>query len=165
MTALRSGEFVPPSDDTYDPNADMRALQGAHKRKQKEDVFMSRDQLMELRKVQAERIEVRPLFPSLSPASHVLPGWKDEASWHGNQAEHGCSHGWHHVRRLTTSPTYLGDLIVTCTPFVLRSEYVLHSYKDKYNMLYRQASARRKYQSITTRGLARTLNGKYSEIK
>lgn len=62
MTALRSGEFVPPSDDTYDPNADMRALQGAHKRKQKEDVFMSRDQLMELRKVQAERIEVRHLF-------------------------------------------------------------------------------------------------------
>ena len=59
MTALRSGEYVPPPDDGYDPEADMRALRGAHKRKPKEaETYMSREQLMELRKVQAERVEV-----------------------------------------------------------------------------------------------------------
>ncbi|KAI0343621.1 hypothetical protein BDW22DRAFT_1328241 [Trametopsis cervina] len=58
MAALRSGEYVPPQDDGYDPHADMRALQGAHKRKPRTvDTYMSREQLMELRKVQAERIE------------------------------------------------------------------------------------------------------------
>ncbi len=59
MNALRSGEFVPPQDDGYDPNADLRVLQGTHKRKTREhDTYMSREQLMELRKVQAERVEV-----------------------------------------------------------------------------------------------------------
>ena len=59
MAALRSGEFVPPPDDGYDPEADMRALRGAHKRKAKDaETYMSREQLMELRKVQAERVEV-----------------------------------------------------------------------------------------------------------
>ncbi|THG94924.1 hypothetical protein EW026_g6636 [Hermanssonia centrifuga] len=58
MNALRSGEFVPPQDDGYDPNADLRVLQGTHKRKTREhDTYMSREQLMELRKVQAERVE------------------------------------------------------------------------------------------------------------
>jgi len=58
MSALRSGEFVPPPDDGYDPNADLRALQSTHKRKPKEaETYMSREQLMELRRVQAERIE------------------------------------------------------------------------------------------------------------
>lgn len=62
MSAMRAGEFLPPADDGYDPNADLRALQGAHKRKNKDhDTYMSREQLMELRKVQAERIEVRYL--------------------------------------------------------------------------------------------------------
>ena len=60
MAALRSGEFVPPPDDGYDPEADMRALRGAHKRKAKDaETYMSREQLMELRKVQSERIQVR----------------------------------------------------------------------------------------------------------
>lgn len=59
MAAVRSGEFVPPPADGYDPNADLRALQSAHKRKPKEaETYMSREQLMELRKVQAERVEV-----------------------------------------------------------------------------------------------------------
>ncbi|EKM53780.1 uncharacterized protein PHACADRAFT_260296 [Phanerochaete carnosa HHB-10118-sp] len=60
MAALRAGEFLPPTDDGYDPNADMRALQGAHRRKPKErgESFLTREQLMELRKVQAERVEV-----------------------------------------------------------------------------------------------------------
>jgi hypothetical protein len=63
MAALRSGEFVPPQDDGYDPDADMRALQGSHRRKAKEaDTYMTREQLMELRKVQAERVEVRWLL-------------------------------------------------------------------------------------------------------
>lgn len=58
MSALRSGEFVPPSDETYDPQADMKAISGAHKKKLVErESYMSREQLMELRKVQNERIE------------------------------------------------------------------------------------------------------------
>ncbi|KAJ8516919.1 hypothetical protein ONZ45_g5798 [Pleurotus djamor] len=58
MVALRSGEFVPPPDDSYDPNADMRALQGAHKRKAVEqDTYLSKEQLQELRKVQQERYQ------------------------------------------------------------------------------------------------------------
>ncbi|CAL1711643.1 unnamed protein product [Somion occarium] len=58
MDALRSGAFVPPQDDGYNPDADLRALQSTHKRKATEqDTFMSREQLMELRRVQAERIE------------------------------------------------------------------------------------------------------------
>ncbi|KAK0459234.1 uncharacterized protein EV420DRAFT_310193 [Desarmillaria tabescens] len=58
MSALRSGEFVPPSDDMYDPQADMKAISGAHKKKLVErESYMSREQLMELRKVQNERIE------------------------------------------------------------------------------------------------------------
>jgi hypothetical protein len=70
MAAMRSGEFVPPPDDGYDPNADLRALQNSQKRKPKEvDTFMSREQLMELRKVQAERVEVRSVASSSSNSS------------------------------------------------------------------------------------------------
>lgn len=65
MNALRSGAFVPPPDDGYDPNADLRALQSTHKRKPAEqETYMSREQLQELRRVQAERVEVRVLNPS-----------------------------------------------------------------------------------------------------
>ena len=60
MTALKEGEFLPP-DDGYDPQADMQTLRSVHKRKPVEqDSFLSKDQLMELRKVQHERIEVSP---------------------------------------------------------------------------------------------------------
>ena len=59
MSAMRAGEYVPPPDDAYDPTADMRALQSAHKRRAVEhETYMSKDQLMELRKVQNERIQV-----------------------------------------------------------------------------------------------------------
>ncbi|KAJ7270170.1 hypothetical protein B0H12DRAFT_827611 [Mycena haematopus] len=58
MAALRQGEFVPPPDDSYDPQADMKAIIGAHKKQVVEhESYLSRDQLMELRKVQHERIE------------------------------------------------------------------------------------------------------------
>ncbi|KAH9834187.1 uncharacterized protein C8Q71DRAFT_771597 [Rhodofomes roseus] len=58
MTALRSGEYLPPADDSYDPNADLRALQSTHKRKTVErETYMSKEQLEALRQVQAERIQ------------------------------------------------------------------------------------------------------------
>ena len=65
MAALRAGEYLPPADDAYDPAADMRALASTHKRRPVEqDTFMSKEQLMELRKVQNERIQVRTSTPS-----------------------------------------------------------------------------------------------------
>ncbi|PCH36635.1 hypothetical protein WOLCODRAFT_140538 [Wolfiporia cocos MD-104 SS10] len=58
MNALRAGEFVPPPDDAYDPDADLRALQSSHRRRAIErETYMSKEQLQELRKVQNERIE------------------------------------------------------------------------------------------------------------
>ncbi|KAJ7655552.1 hypothetical protein DFH06DRAFT_1412203 [Mycena polygramma] len=58
MSALRQGEFVPPPDDSYDPQADMKAIIGAHKKKAVEhESYLSKDQLMDLRRVQHERIE------------------------------------------------------------------------------------------------------------
>lgn len=59
MASLRAGEFVPPADDAYDPTADMKAHAIRHKKSAAEkDSYLSREQLMELRKVQNERIEV-----------------------------------------------------------------------------------------------------------
>ena len=73
MSALRQGEFVPPPDDAYDPQADMRALRGAHKKKPVEhESYLSKEQLMELRKVQNERIEVR-LFAHRSGQMRCQP--------------------------------------------------------------------------------------------
>uniref|UniRef100_A0A0W0EWZ1 Uncharacterized protein n=1 Tax=Moniliophthora roreri TaxID=221103 RepID=A0A0W0EWZ1_MONRR len=58
MNALRSGEYLPPTDDTYDPNADLKALKSAHKKKPVDnDSYLSREQLMELRQVQNERVQ------------------------------------------------------------------------------------------------------------
>ncbi|KAJ7286913.1 hypothetical protein C8J57DRAFT_1166812 [Mycena rebaudengoi] len=58
MSALRQGEFVPPPDDSYDPQADMKAIIGAHKKKAVEhESYLSKEQLQELRRVQHERIE------------------------------------------------------------------------------------------------------------
>ncbi|KAF8058738.1 hypothetical protein FPV67DRAFT_1365148, partial [Lyophyllum atratum] len=58
MSALRQGEFVPPADDSYDPQADMKAISGAHKKKVVEhESYLSKDQLQDLRRVQQERIE------------------------------------------------------------------------------------------------------------
>lgn len=59
MNALRSGEYIPPADDGYDPTADMRDLQSKHKRTAVEhESYLNKDQLQALRKVQQERIEV-----------------------------------------------------------------------------------------------------------
>lgn len=58
MSALRSGEFVPPAEDAYDPAADLKAITSAHKKKiNEQESYLSREQLLELRKVQHERIE------------------------------------------------------------------------------------------------------------
>lgn len=60
MSALRSGEYVPPPEDSYDPSADLRAHESTHKRKViEQETYMSKEQLQELRRVQNERIEVR----------------------------------------------------------------------------------------------------------
>lgn len=60
MNALRHGELLPAGDElTYDVNADLKAHSSAHKRKAIErESYLSKEQLMELRKVQNERIEV-----------------------------------------------------------------------------------------------------------
>ncbi|KAF9046498.1 hypothetical protein BJ165DRAFT_1472139 [Panaeolus papilionaceus] len=59
MSALRSGEYLPPTDDLYDFNADMKALSSSKKKKPVEnETYMSKEQLMELRRVQQERSEV-----------------------------------------------------------------------------------------------------------
>jgi hypothetical protein len=60
MDAMRAGEFVPPTDDSYDADADMRAHQNNLKRPAVEsESFYDKDQLQELRRVQRERVEVR----------------------------------------------------------------------------------------------------------
>lgn len=60
MSALRSGDFVPPPEDSYDPQEDLKALSSKRKseRHKAEDSYYTKDQLMELRRVQNERIEV-----------------------------------------------------------------------------------------------------------
>ncbi|KDR82606.1 hypothetical protein GALMADRAFT_238009 [Galerina marginata CBS 339.88] len=59
MSALRQGEYLPPVNDSYDFQADMKAVSGAHKKKSTEhETYMTKEQLMELRKVQQERSEV-----------------------------------------------------------------------------------------------------------
>ena len=59
MARMRAGEFVPPPEDTYDATADLLAHQSRHKKKIVEtESYLSKEQLLELRKVQHERIEV-----------------------------------------------------------------------------------------------------------
>ncbi|KAG6899462.1 hypothetical protein C0993_010141 [Termitomyces sp. T159_Od127] len=59
MNALRQGEFIPPSDDAYDPDADLKAISGAHKKKRdaEKETYLSKEHLLELRRVQQERVE------------------------------------------------------------------------------------------------------------
>ena len=66
MNALRHGELLPAGDElTYDVNADLKAHSSTHKRKAIErESYLSKEQLMELRKVQNERIEVCLWFSS-----------------------------------------------------------------------------------------------------
>ena len=64
MNALRQGEYLPPTDDIYDFEADVKAVKSAHKKKPAEqESYLSREELMELRKVQQERTEVSRRFP------------------------------------------------------------------------------------------------------
>jgi len=57
MNQLRNGELLPQASG-YDANADMAAHSASHKRAVVEhDSFLSKDQLLALRKVQNERIE------------------------------------------------------------------------------------------------------------
>ena len=60
MNALRHGELLPAGDElTYDVNADLKAHSSAHKRKVVEqESYLSKERLLELRKVQNERVEV-----------------------------------------------------------------------------------------------------------
>lgn len=59
MTSLRAGEFVPPAEDSYNPEADLRAHSLRHKKAPTEhESYLSKEELMELRKVQSERVEV-----------------------------------------------------------------------------------------------------------
>ncbi|EJD08326.1 uncharacterized protein FOMMEDRAFT_116782 [Fomitiporia mediterranea MF3/22] len=59
MSLLRNGETLPPMDDTYNPDADLRAHSSAHKKPVAEkETYMSKEQLQELRKVQQERSQV-----------------------------------------------------------------------------------------------------------
>lgn len=92
MASLRSGEFVPPSADTYDPAADMKAHATRHKKATADqESYMSREQLMELRKVQNERIEVgTPFLKSSSSIMKPTIDWTNEALRHGRETEHGC---------------------------------------------------------------------------
>jgi len=58
MDAMRAGEFVPPADDGYDAEADMRAHQNSLKRPAVEsESYLDKEQLQELRRVQRERVE------------------------------------------------------------------------------------------------------------
>ena len=69
MNALRHGELLPAGDElTYDANADLKAHSSAHKRKViEQESYLSKERLMELRKVQNERVEVR-----LSPSNFMI---------------------------------------------------------------------------------------------
>ncbi|KAH6912891.1 hypothetical protein BKA70DRAFT_1422441 [Coprinopsis sp. MPI-PUGE-AT-0042] len=59
MNALRQGEYLPPTNDLYDFEADVKAVKTAHKKKPTEqESYLSREELMELRKVQQERVEL-----------------------------------------------------------------------------------------------------------
>ncbi|KAG9095933.1 hypothetical protein FRC06_009227, partial [Ceratobasidium sp. 370] len=57
MNLIRNGETLP-INDSYDPSADLAAHTSRHKRSAVEhDSYLSREQLLELRRVQNERIE------------------------------------------------------------------------------------------------------------
>lgn len=58
MAALRQGEYLPPANDLYNPDMDLKAHSSKHKKTPVEqESYLSKEQLMELRKVQHERIE------------------------------------------------------------------------------------------------------------
>lgn len=101
MSAMRHGEMVPAGDESYDPNVDLRAHQSSHKRKTVDkESYLSREQLLELRKVQNERIEVSSVFSAPGGRLTIHTGRENEIAWDGYQANDGCSDGWDCVRCL-----------------------------------------------------------------
>ena len=100
MSALRQGEYLPPANDSYDFEADMKAVTGAHKKKATEqETYMTKEQLMQLRKVQQERNEVS--FPiSIFMSVKVIiqsPGWQNETARNGCQTKLWCTNGRNYV--------------------------------------------------------------------
>lgn len=73
MNQIRNGETLPQSSE-YDPTADLLAHSASHKRAAVEhDSFLSKEQLLALRKVQNERIEVsRMSLPLALPLMNVI---------------------------------------------------------------------------------------------
>lgn len=72
MSALRSGEYLPPAEDSYDPAMDLKAHSSKHKKAPiEQESYLSKEQLQALRKVQHERIEVS-LFYSLLLCKYAL---------------------------------------------------------------------------------------------
>lgn len=60
MAGIRAGEILPPADDSYNAQEDMKALSNAHKKKKTDNSsYLTTEHLMELRKVQNERVQVR----------------------------------------------------------------------------------------------------------
>jgi len=59
MTAIRSGETLPPTDDSYDAGKDMEAHKSRlRKAEQPAETHLSREELQELRRVQNERAQI-----------------------------------------------------------------------------------------------------------
>ncbi|KAF9076249.1 hypothetical protein BDP27DRAFT_1256229 [Rhodocollybia butyracea] len=58
MAGIRAGEILPPADDSYNAQEDMKALSNAHKKKKTDSSsYLTTEHLMELRKVQNERVQ------------------------------------------------------------------------------------------------------------
>jgi len=101
MNSLRNGELVPQGGE-YDPSADLAAHSASHKRVTVEhDSFLSKEQLLTLRKVQNERIEVSNHLPPhhgiAEPFEFPIIGWQDESAWIGNKELYGSADGWEPV--------------------------------------------------------------------
>ena len=100
MSALRQGEYLPPANDSYDFEADMKAVTGAHKKKATEqETYMTKEQLMQLRKVQQERNEVSSSISIFMSVKFILqiPGWQNETARNGCQTKLWSTNGWNHV--------------------------------------------------------------------
>lgn len=104
MAALRSGEYIPPAEDSYDPAQDMKAHQSKHKKVAVEqESYLSKEQLQALRKVQHERIEVRMILhlslgcDLIDRLYFILAGWQDEVAGNGREDKYGRADGRHCV--------------------------------------------------------------------
>ena len=100
MSALRQGEYLPPANDSYDFEADMKAVTGAHKKKAiEQETYMTKEQLMQLRKVQQERNEVSFSMSIFMGIEFIfqIPGWQNETARNGCQTELWSTNGWNDV--------------------------------------------------------------------